>query len=348
MMEKILTVVVPTYNMEKYLDRCLSSLIVDEERMALLEVLVVNDGSKDRSSEIAHGYEAKYPGTFKVIDKENGNYGSCINAALPLSAGLYIKILDADDFFDTDGLRNLLNDITHLDIFPDLIISDVRYVNEDGSTCDTLRFTDVSEQILSSADMGQGIIDNLHMHAIMYRTDILRKIGYKQSEGVSYTDLEWTYYPMKEVLTYSLLGKFLYVYNTSREGQTTSVDKHCRDMWMERSIIERMISYNSDLINQGVNNKYLCSKLSSYIEKIYQYYLLLYPGKLDISDLKQFDNVVRAFPECYERLNAVTVDANRLGTVKYIHNWRRRFSRTTCFFILFDLQEKLSKLFHRI
>ena len=67
MINKILTVIVPTYNMEKYLDRCLSSLVVDEERMALLEVLVVNDGSKDRSSEIAHGYEAKYPGTFKVI-----------------------------------------------------------------------------------------------------------------------------------------------------------------------------------------------------------------------------------------------------------------------------------------
>ena len=78
-MEKILTVVVPTYNMEQYLDRCLTSLIIDDDKMALLEVLVVNDGSKDRSSEIAHSYEARYPDTFRVIDKENGNYGSCIN-----------------------------------------------------------------------------------------------------------------------------------------------------------------------------------------------------------------------------------------------------------------------------
>ena len=62
-MEKLLTIVVPTYNMEKYLDKCLTSLIVEEPLMSQLEVLVVNDGSKDRSSEIAHGYEQLYPDT---------------------------------------------------------------------------------------------------------------------------------------------------------------------------------------------------------------------------------------------------------------------------------------------
>lgn len=69
-MEKILTIVIPTYNMQDYLRRCLDSLIVPEEQMKQLEVLVVNDGSKDNSSAIAHEYQDKYPGTFRVIDKE--------------------------------------------------------------------------------------------------------------------------------------------------------------------------------------------------------------------------------------------------------------------------------------
>ena len=84
--------------MEKYLNKCLDSLIV--ENMNLLEVLIINDGSKDNSSNIAHVYENKYPNTFRVIDKENGNYGSCINRGIKEAKGKYIKVLDADDSFN--------------------------------------------------------------------------------------------------------------------------------------------------------------------------------------------------------------------------------------------------------
>ena len=90
-MNKILTIIIPTYNMEKYLRRCLDSLIIDEEGMKQLEVLVFNDGSKDSSSQIAHEYQDKYPDTYRVIDKNNGNYGSCINIGLKEAKGKYVK-----------------------------------------------------------------------------------------------------------------------------------------------------------------------------------------------------------------------------------------------------------------
>ena len=64
--------------------------------MQKLEVIVVNDGSKDRTSEIAHGFEAMHPGVFRVIDKANGHYGSCINAGLKNASGPYVKVLDVD------------------------------------------------------------------------------------------------------------------------------------------------------------------------------------------------------------------------------------------------------------
>ena len=107
-MIKLLTIVIPTYNMEAYLNRCLDSLLVSDEQMQLLEVLVINDGSKDNSSAIAHEYEAKYPNTFRVIDKENGNYGSCVNRGLKEASGKYIKVLDADDWFDTTEFEKYL------------------------------------------------------------------------------------------------------------------------------------------------------------------------------------------------------------------------------------------------
>lgn len=113
-MEKILTIVIPTYNMQDYLRRCLDSLIVPEEQMQHLEVLVVNDGSKDNSSAIAHEYQDKFPDTFRVIDKENGNYGSCVNRGLKEAAGTYFRILDADDWFDNESLQLLINTLFNL------------------------------------------------------------------------------------------------------------------------------------------------------------------------------------------------------------------------------------------
>lgn len=127
-MNKILTIIIPTYNMEKYLRRCLDSLIIDEEGMKQLEVLVINDGSKDSSSQIAHEYQDKYPDTYRVIDKENGNYGSCINRGLKEATGKYVKVLDADDWYNTKGLAKHILKLTSLSddidaIFSLLIIS---------------------------------------------------------------------------------------------------------------------------------------------------------------------------------------------------------------------------------
>lgn len=101
-MEKILTIIIPAYNMEKFLPYCLDSLLI-ESRLEDVEVLVINDGSTDRTSAIAHEYEERLHGIVRVIDKNNGNYGSCINVGLKEAAGRYIKILDADDSFDTDN-----------------------------------------------------------------------------------------------------------------------------------------------------------------------------------------------------------------------------------------------------
>ena len=115
-MEKILTIVIPTYNMERYLEKCLTSLIIDDQDlMNQVEVLIVNDGSKDRSSEIAHSYQDKYSNTFRVIDKENGNYGSCVNRGLSEATGKYIKILDADDSFFKDGYVAYINKLLTID-----------------------------------------------------------------------------------------------------------------------------------------------------------------------------------------------------------------------------------------
>ena len=216
-MEKILTIVIPTYNMQDYLRRCLDSLIVPEEQMQLLEVLVVNDGSKDNSSVIAHEYQDKYPDTFRVIDKENNNYGSCINRGLKEALGKYIKILDADDWFDNIEFGKYLTVLSKLQYEIDMIV-----------TSYTLQYASVEVEYLKIYDFASFSFSAHHsshmlvMHAITYRTELLRSNNYQQDTGISYTDMEYDMVPMLYVNKLLFVDVNLYQYFLGREGQTVS------------------------------------------------------------------------------------------------------------------------------
>ena len=107
-MKKILTVLIPVYNTEKYIKRCLDSLI-DESIIDNIEILIVSDGSKDNSILIAKDYEKKYPNSIKIIEKENGGHGSTINKGLEIATGKYFRVLDSDDWFNTSDFVKLVN-----------------------------------------------------------------------------------------------------------------------------------------------------------------------------------------------------------------------------------------------
>ena len=96
-MGKVLTVIVPVYNMEKYIRQCLESLVIGEA-LDRIEVLVALDSSKDGSAEIAYEFVEQYPDTFRIIYKANGGHGSAINTGLMMASGEYVKILDSDDW----------------------------------------------------------------------------------------------------------------------------------------------------------------------------------------------------------------------------------------------------------
>ena len=106
-MEKILTVVVPAYNIETYVKQCLDSF-VQKEILDDIEVLVINDGSKDRTVELAEAYVRKYPETFRVINKENGGHGSTINRGIKEASGRYFKVVDGDDWVEGEAFVKLV------------------------------------------------------------------------------------------------------------------------------------------------------------------------------------------------------------------------------------------------
>lgn len=262
-MGKLLTLVIPTYNMEKLLDRCLSSLVVkDTPLFKKVEVLVVIDGAKDRSSEIAHEYQNRYPAIFRVIDKENGNYGSCVNRGLKEATGKYIKVLDADDCFNTEAFAQYLSIIENQEA--DLIITSGTNVNEQNEPMLKWRFDYEPNKIHPIEDL-----KHVWIHEVTHKTALLRKIDYVQTEGISYTDEEWVFYPMSEVKTFFTLNTDLYQYTVGREGQTMNPAVWSRSMKNEIQVSKGFFAYLANNTDLGRATGYYKSKMETRMQGFY-------------------------------------------------------------------------------
>ena len=321
-MEKILSVIVPSYNMEKYLPKCLGSMVVASELMERLEVLVVNDGSKDRTSEIAHEFAAKWPGTFVVIDKENGNYGSCINAALPIATGMYVKVLDADDFYDTRTFSEYLEWLTNHSVV-DLVVSDWDYVDGDENVTAHHSFAFNPDEELN-VDVLLQSRSYPPMPALAYRTGLLRELDYSQKEGISYTDTEWAVLPLAGVRRLRYFNKGIYKYWIGRDGQTMNVARHMRNWWMSGDVALDMVEKFERLKFAATPaiQDYLHARIMSSVEIVYRVALCgLDPEKANI-DLASFDEKLRRISRVWSEEVGLSIYSKRLP-YRYVSSWRQ-------------------------
>ena len=104
---KTLTFVIPAYNMESYLDRCVNSLLSASD-ISDLEVLIVDDGSKDGTLEYARKLERTNPGAVRAIHQENKGHGGAVNTGIAAATGMYVKVVDADDWVDPQAIDTVL------------------------------------------------------------------------------------------------------------------------------------------------------------------------------------------------------------------------------------------------
>ena len=109
---KLLSFIIPSYNCEKYLDKCLASML-HPELLDQLEIIVVNDGSQDSTSTIAEKYVQDYPGTVRLINQENKGHGGALNTGCAAAQGKYLKVIDADDWVETQNLPAFLAFLDH-------------------------------------------------------------------------------------------------------------------------------------------------------------------------------------------------------------------------------------------
>ena len=311
--------------MEKYLRRCLDSLVIDEEGMKQLEVLVINDGSKDSSSQIAHEYQDKYPDTYRVIDKENGNYGSCINRGLKEATGKYVKVLDADDWFDTKVLATVVKNISEIDV--DLVLTSMNTVNLEGGLLAVKHLSNQpSYKIYEFADTCSTPFEPIFMHHVMYRLAILKDMHYTQYEGISYTDMQWVFSPMayvKKAVNYPLC---LYQYMVGRDGQTMNPDIVKKSLGQLLKMIEGLTkSYSVTVTFCGVKHKeFLDKSLVIQLHKAYRMGLI--EKAVSNEEIKRFDESVICADKMIEKLSS-SIPMGNSFKFHFIAYWRKKGRR---------------------
>ncbi|WP_062461416.1 glycosyltransferase family 2 protein [Demequina soli] len=224
-MHPTLTVVVPSYNAEGWLERCVDSLLIGAED---LEILIVDDGSTDGTAAMADRYEAAHPGIVRAMHKPNGGHGSTINVGIDVARGRYLKVVDADDWVDGRAFAALLDTLRGFVAAErpiDLVLSNFVYEKVGRRYKRAVRYRNVlpRERVFGWDEVGKFRTGQfLMMHSLVYRTDLLRESGLRLPEHTFYVDNLYVYQPLLHVETMYYLDVDLYRYFIGRPDQSVN------------------------------------------------------------------------------------------------------------------------------
>lgn len=222
---KLLSIAIPSYNAERFLEECVTSLLGYED----VELIIINDGSKDRTLEIANSFKEKYPDYIKVIDKENGGHGSGLNEASKIAEGLYFKCCDSDDSLSREGLLYLLNKIKEFQkagTEPDLFFADyiAVYSNHNKETvCGLKKYFPIDKVIGYEGIKSLGQFEYMMIHMTFVKTKILQDNHLHLVEKTFYEDNQFVYFILGHSNTICYLDKPIYRYSLGDSGQSVSV-----------------------------------------------------------------------------------------------------------------------------
>ncbi|MCI9228909.1 MAG: glycosyltransferase family 2 protein [Dorea sp.] len=222
---KYISFAIPCFNSEDYMSRAVESILAGGEE---IEIIIVNDGSRDRTSEIAHEYMKSYPEIVRVIDKENGGHGDAVNAGLSAAQGRYFKVVDSDDWVDGEALKRILTLVRNLEEDGeqiDMLISNFVYEKAGAShkKCVHYRNALPQDEVFRWDDIGHFRLDQyILMHSVIYRTELLKLIQMRLPKHTFYVDNIYVYYPLPHVRKIYYLDVDFYRYFIGRDDQSVN------------------------------------------------------------------------------------------------------------------------------
>lgn len=244
--KKTLTFVVPAYNMTEYLERCVMSLIA-AKRNDDIEVLIVDDGSSDGTLEMAQKFEARYPGIVRAIHQENKGHGGAVNTGIAAASGMYVKVVDADDWVGPESLEQVmavLREEADSTEPIDMLVTNYVYdkVGKRNKHVVNFRHAMKAGERLPWNDLGHfGLAEYILMHALTYRTAVVRESGMQLPEHTFYVDFIYAYQPFPWVKTMKYLDTPFYHYFIGRDGQSVQTDVMIRRVDQLRLVNQCMV-----------------------------------------------------------------------------------------------------------
>ena len=263
---KLLSVAIPSYNAEAYMANAIESLLPGGDEV---EILVVDDGSKDRTAEIADEYERKYPGVVRAIHQENAGHGGAVMAGLRNATGLYFKVIDSDDWADKEAYPRVLETLRGFsapDQQIDMLISNYIYDKVGVEHKHVVRYRGALPvgQVFGWDEArhfrkGQYIL----MHSVIYNTDMLKKSGMELPLHTFYVDELYVYAPLRDVKRMYYLDVDFYHYFIGRDDQ--SVQEQVMIRRIDQALkVNRMLVEAAD--PYAVENVHLRDYMINYLE----------------------------------------------------------------------------------
>lgn len=272
---KLLSITIPCYNSEAYMRKCIESLLVGGEDV---EILIINDGSTDRTGEIAEEYAAMYPSRVKAVHQENGGHGSAVNTGLEHAEGLYFKVVDSDDWVKESAyleiletLRELIGGSTALD----MLISNFVYEKEGVKKHKVMKYHHAlpKNRIFTWDEVkhfrkGQYIL----MHSVIFRTKLLRECGLKLPEHMFYVDNLFVFEPLPYVKSMYYLDVNFYRYYIGREGQSVNeeimISRIDQQIQVNKIMLDYLVGYLKQKKSAVSRQRRLRTYMVNYLEII--------------------------------------------------------------------------------
>ena len=246
---KLLSIAVPCYNSEGYMENCIRSLLVGGEEV---EILIVDDGSKDRTAEIADRLEAEHPGIIRAIHQPNKGHGGAVNTGIENASGLYFKVVDSDDKVRASAFKSILDVLRRFsgeEAPLDLLISNFVYNKEDQNRHNVMQYRRClpvgrvfSWDEANRFPVGKYIL----MHSVIFRTQMLRDSGLKLPEHTFYVDNIYVFNPLPYVQRMYYLDVNFYYYFIGREDQSVHEDVMIKRLDQQARVNRIMIDHFTD------------------------------------------------------------------------------------------------------
>lgn len=299
--QPVLTVVIPSYNVSQYIETTLTSLIKGNKNAKYVEILVINDGSKDNTAEVVRKYIEKYcdkkSPVIRLIDKENGGHGSTINRGIKEAKGKYLRIIDGDDWVNTNDFETLIEKLLESD--SDIVITNYSEDYLAGNHSDLIKRLNYEFMVPGyKYNFDDLCIENYgfkHWGPILATANIktkkLREANFKLSEKTFYVDMEFNafYLPVINTITYYNLD--VYRYFIGRDGQSISIQSFLRNISHHERVIKNILHFIYNTEMSDAKRRYIYNNIV--YPMIRAHYGLLLNTVRSSKDFRSFDGMLK-------------------------------------------------------